>query len=167
MSDLDFLTATAADLLKALETDSVTSEGLVLQYIDRINKYNGYLHAVISVAPKDVILPIARRLDNERKDGKIRVLCTEFRSSSRTTLPLIPALGWKQRLALMLWSDRKSEGLLLSLRKYGNGAHQLQNSGVIILGKGNLSELSNYRGIRMPCGWSAVGGLTQSPFVVG
>ncbi|KAK4068612.1 uncharacterized protein Triagg1_7260 [Trichoderma aggressivum f. europaeum] len=40
-------------------------------------------------------------------------------------------------------------------------------SGAIVLGKANLSELSNSRGSMMPSGWSAVGGQAQSAYVRG
>ena len=72
MSELDLLTATAADIVKALEARTVSSEALVHQYLNRIHKYNGYLHAIISTTPTDIILSMARSLDDERAQGRIR-----------------------------------------------------------------------------------------------
>ena len=45
-------------------------------------------------------------------------------------------------------------------------AAKLRAKGVIIIGKANLSELSNYKG-NITNGWSARGGQTQSAYVVG
>ncbi|KAK7423032.1 hypothetical protein QQX98_001322 [Neonectria punicea] len=56
MADLDLLTATAADLAKALAAGTVTSKDL----------------AIISVPPKDLILSIASSLDDERARSRIR-----------------------------------------------------------------------------------------------
>jgi amidase len=40
----------------------------------------------------------------------------------------------------------------------------LRAHGAIILGKANLSELAFLKGTDLPCGWSAVGGQTQSAY---
>lgn len=39
------------------------------------------------------------------------------------------------------------------------------DAGAIVLEKTNLSELNGCKGTRLPFGWSAVGGQTQSPYV--
>ncbi|TAQ88680.1 hypothetical protein B7494_g3015 [Chlorociboria aeruginascens] len=44
---------------------------------------------------------------------------------------------------------------------------KLVAAGMIILGKANLSELSNFRGKLLTSGWSALGGQCQSPYVRG
>lgn len=41
---------------------------------------------------------------------------------------------------------------------------QMRNAGMVILGKSNLSEWSNYRGA-LPSGWSSRGGQTVNPYV--
>lgn len=43
---------------------------------------------------------------------------------------------------------------------------KLRKAGAIILGKSNLSEFSQFKGINTD-GWSARGGQTQSAYVVG
>lgn len=72
MANLDLLTATASDLEEALSRGRVTSEDLVSRYLDRIERYNGYLHAIIATPPRDAVLKIARSLDRERGSGAIR-----------------------------------------------------------------------------------------------
>ncbi|KAK5652964.1 hypothetical protein OQA88_9444 [Cercophora sp. LCS_1] len=132
MAELNFLTATIGDLEKSLADGSTTSEQIVTRYLNRIDAYNGYLHAIIST-------PSPREKDNIATD---------------------PALGMETTAGTYaLVGSRVKRSAVL--------AKQLQDAGAIILAKANLGELSNFRGLRMPAGWSAVGGLTQSPYVVG
>lgn len=58
--------------------------------------------------------------------------------------------------------------LQLSRMKYVNSL-QLRKAGAIILGKTNMSEWANIRGSfgKIPNGWSARGGQTQSAYVTG
>ncbi|KAK0729459.1 hypothetical protein B0H67DRAFT_558865 [Lasiosphaeris hirsuta] len=65
----DPLNATASDLQKLLDKGTVTSEDLVyLAQIEKHNRYGMRLNAIISTAPKDVILTAAARaLDQERR----------------------------------------------------------------------------------------------------
>lgn len=72
MAKFNVLTATVSDLETALKNGSVTSVSVVSQYLDQIATYNGYLHAVISTPPKDLVLDLARSLDEERAQGNIR-----------------------------------------------------------------------------------------------
>ncbi len=71
MSKLNVLTATAADLRKAYEDGSLTSQGAVVEYLNQISAHKGYLHAVIATAPKEILLEHAKLLDKERADGKV------------------------------------------------------------------------------------------------
>jgi len=50
----------------------VLSTDLVTGYLERIAKYNDFLYAVISTAPRDLVLSIADRLDQRRADGHVR-----------------------------------------------------------------------------------------------
>ena len=44
---------------------------------------------------------------------------------------------------------------------------RLRKAGAIILGKTNLSEFASFRSLNNTEGWSAIGGQTQSAYVVG
>ncbi|KAI3336488.1 putative glutamyl-tRNA amidotransferase subunit A [Xylariaceae sp. AK1471] len=160
MAALDLLTATAGDLEAALSDGRLTSENLVSEYLSRIEKYNGYLRAVISTPPKRHVLKIARDLDLERAAGQVRGPLHGIPIILKDNIGTDPELGMETTAGTFaLVGSRVAREAPLS--------RQLQDAGAIIIGKGNLSELSNYRGFQMPCGWSAVGGLTQSPFVTG
>ncbi|KAJ4234774.1 hypothetical protein NW757_013567 [Fusarium falciforme] len=52
-------------------------------------------------------------------------------------------------------------------KKDANLIHTLNDAGLIILAKANLSELGNAKGLGLMAGWSAVGGQTQSPYIEG
>ncbi|KAF5666583.1 glutamyl-tRNA(gln) amidotransferase subunit A [Fusarium circinatum] len=133
MPELDLLTAPAVDIAKALEAGTVSSEALVQQYLNRIHKYNGYLHAVIATTPTDIILPMARSLDNERAQGRIRGPLHGIPIILKDNIATDPKLGM----------DTTSGTYALVGSKVGEAAplaKQLQDAGVLILGKGNLSS---------------------------
>lgn len=68
----DPLVATASELQSSLQDLKITSVQLIELYLERIKTYDGYLHAVISTAPKASLLEEAERLDQERKRGIVR-----------------------------------------------------------------------------------------------
>ena len=73
--DLDPLTISAFELSDLLNAQTITSVQLVELYLREINMHNKrgrQLRALISVAPKQVVLDIAKKLDDERAMGKIR-----------------------------------------------------------------------------------------------
>ena len=69
---IDLLVATAGDLEKELACGNLTSVDLVNACLDQIDQYDGYLHAMISIAPQASLVQQAQKLDDERKNGKIR-----------------------------------------------------------------------------------------------
>ena len=73
--DTELLSATASDLQQQLHDGTLTSIKLVERYLAHIaaHNYKGMsLHALISTAPEDNVLAIARQLDDERKAGTVR-----------------------------------------------------------------------------------------------
>ena len=160
MSKLNVLTATATDLKKAYEEGSLTIESTIIEYLHQISTCNGYLRALIATAPEKLLLERARLLDKERLDGNVRGPLHGIPVIVKDNIATHPDLGMETTAGTFaLVGSRVRVGA--SIMK------QLDEAGVIIIGKANLSELSNFRGAQMPGGWSAVGGLTQSPYVVG
>lgn len=72
MAPFDVLTASASDLTKLLSSGTVSSVDIVEQYLQQIEKYNQQLNALVEVAPREVVLSIAKKLDQEREKGSIR-----------------------------------------------------------------------------------------------
>jgi len=68
----DVLTTTAAELQSYLCSGKLTSARLVEVFLSEIEKYNGYLRAVIATAPKSTVMKIATALDEERSNGTTR-----------------------------------------------------------------------------------------------
>jgi hypothetical protein len=66
----DPLTATASLLQDLLTAGTLKSTDLVEIYIKRIHQYDGYLKAILSIAPTAVAE--AQRLDEERSSGRVR-----------------------------------------------------------------------------------------------
>ncbi|MDZ4371154.1 MAG: amidase family protein, partial [Phenylobacterium sp.] len=148
--------ASAGEQQAALTDGRVTSEQLVRAYLDRIARYDDAgvrLNAVLAINPK--ALDDARRLDAERRAGKVRG----------------PLHGVTVLLKDNIESDdglpTTAGSLALAANVTGRDAplvRRLKDSGAIVLGKANLSEWANFRSSRSVSGWSAVGGLVRNPY---
>jgi amidase len=75
LPEFDPLTVSAFELSELLNAQALTSVEICEIYLHHINEHNRrgrQLRALISVAPKHELLMIARKLDDERAQGKIR-----------------------------------------------------------------------------------------------
>lgn len=148
--------ASAGEQQAALTDGRTTSEQLVRAYlerIDRIDRAGPKLNAVLTLNPK--ALDDARRLDAERKAGKLR--------------------GPLHGVTILLKDNIETSGsmattagsLALAENVTGRDApivKRLTEAGAIVLGKTNLSEWANFRSTRSVSGWSGVGGLVRNPY---
>mgnify|MGYP001119435857 FL=1 len=131
------------------------SRELTQGYLARIDKLNPLLNAVIETNPEAVA--IAARLDNERRRGHVR-----------GPLHGIPVIV-KDNIATDDAMQTTAGSLaLVNARVPGDAPliRQLREAGAVILGKANLSEWANFRGFSYS-GWSARGGFTRCPYVLG
>lgn len=156
----DVLTATAADLKSWQEEGKLSSKQIVERYLAQIEANNDYLHAVISTAPRRKIILRAVVLDIKRWAGLPLKPLHGIPVLIKDNIDTHPSLGMPTTAGTFALQKAKAE-------RNAPLVDQLIKAGAIIIGKANLSELSNYRGSQMPNGWSAVGGLTQSPYVIG
>ncbi|KAN0105996.1 amidase signature enzyme [Hyaloscypha variabilis] len=159
----DVLTTTAVELQDRLKAGTLTSVEIITTYLGQIEKHNhagAKLNAVINVAPRELVLNAAEKLDRERSSGKIR--------SSLHGLPIIvkdcfqfaPELGLKTTVGAVCFAEEKA-------KKNAELIEQLVEKGVIILGTANLSEFCGHKAENMSPGWSAVGGQTRSAYESG
>jgi amidase len=135
----------------AMDANLLTAEALTQEFLDRIERRNGELHAVIDVSPH--ALEDARLLDFERAAGRLR-----------GPLHGIPVLIKDNIETRDLPTTAGS--LALAGNRTGRDAplvSRLRAAGAIILGKTNLSEWANFRSERSSSGWSGVGGQTRNP----
>ncbi|MBE7176350.1 MAG: amidase [Mucilaginibacter polytrichastri] len=146
------------DLQKAMADGTSSAEKLTQFYLDeisRIDKKGPALNAVIKLNPD--ALSIARKLDEERKSGKLRG----------------PMHGIPILIKDNIDTADKMQTTAGALAMAGNIAGEdafivkkLRDAGAVILGKTNLSEWANFRSTRSSSGWSSRGGQTHNPYVL-
>ncbi|KAK2737896.1 hypothetical protein FQN57_007347 [Myotisia sp. PD_48] len=154
------LTTDAKYLAELLSKGSLTSEQLIESCLEQISTHDGYLRAMISVPPKEALYTIAATLDGERKAGKARSPLHGIPIILKDNIATHPSLGMKTTAGSWALEDSKP-------CQNAPIVDALIDAGLIIIGKANLSELSNFKGKDLPSGWSAVGRQTQSPYVRG
>ncbi|KAF2434006.1 amidase signature enzyme [Tothia fuscella] len=162
----DPITATAAQLQQLLERREITSVQIVTQYLAQVEKHNNQgvkLNAVLSLVPTVELLAIAVDLDRERLNG-----------ITRSPLHGIPIMLKKDNI--MTGTDLEVPTTVGShafanarAKRAAPFVAQLIESGLIILGKTNLTEFCglNKKNSGMMPGWSSYGGQTQSAYVKG
>jgi amidase len=153
-----FAEATIDDLQAQMASGALTSHELTAAYLARIaeiDKAGPRLNAVIELNPD--ALAIADQLDAERKSGHVRGplhgLPILIKDNIATADEMQTTAG---SLALVGDKPPRDAGLVIRLRA----------AGAVILGKTNLSEWANFRGLRSIGGWSGRGGQTHNPYVL-
>lgn len=145
-------TVFAPTLPKAAGTPSETLVKQSLARIDAIDRNGPTLQSVLSINPK--AMEIARMLDEERADDKIRgpihgiPILLKDNIETKDDLPTT-AGSW----ALINNKNMRDAPLAAKLRK----------NGAVILGKANLSQWANFRSEDSVSGWSAVRGQVRNP----
>lgn len=138
-----------------MASGEITSESLCAQYLDRITLLNPLLHAVMEVNPD--ALEMARQLDRERKEGKVRGplhgIPVVIKDNIDTGDQMQTTAG-----SLALEGHRAAADASLVAR--------LREAGALLLGKTNLSEWANFRSDLSSSGWSGRGGQTRNPYAL-
>jgi len=154
--------ATIPHLQHLMRTGRLTSRELTLEYLRRIRSLNPILGAVIETNPNAVALAV--HLDNERRKGWVR--------GPLHGIPIIV----KDNIATRDNMQTTAGSLALVHSRVPADAvivDRLRRAGAVILGKANLSEWANFRGFSPFMdgmslnGWSARGGFTHNPYVLG
>ncbi|CAL8579858.1 hypothetical protein XPA_005588 [Xanthoria parietina] len=156
----DVLTTTASELQILLASGKVTSAQLIDVYLAEIERNNGYLKAVICTAPRNSLVEKANALDRERSGGRTRSHLHGLPMLAKDNMDTHPHLGMDTTAGSFALAGARP-------KKSADVVERLIEAGVIILGKANLSELSWFKGSQTICGWSAVGGQSQSAYVRG
>ncbi|QDK77975.1 amidase [Spirosoma sp. KCTC 42546] len=149
---------TINELQQKMQSGEYTAETITQLYLDRIqaiDKKGPRLNAVIELNPD--ALTIAKSMDQERKDGKLRGpmhgIPVLIKDNIDTGDQMMTTAG---SLALEGHKATKDAFVVAQLRK----------AGAVILGKTNLSEWANFRSTRSSSGWSSRGGQTRNPYVL-
>jgi amidase len=150
--------ASILELSSSMAAGETSAHELTAAHLDRIEKLDRSgpaINAVIETNPD--ALAIASALDQERAAGKIR-----------GPLHGIPILV-KDNIDTHDRLQTASGSLALEGNIAARDAflvERLRSAGAIILGKANLSEWANFRGMRSVSGWSSRGGLTRNPYAL-
>ncbi|CAL5047371.1 unnamed protein product [Urochloa decumbens] len=152
----EFQEATVDAIQLGFRNGSLTSAALVRFYLDQIARLNPLLHAVIEVNPD--ALAQAARADAERRasgggacGGPMHGVPVLLKDNIATRDRLNTTAGSFALLGSLVPRDA---GVVARLRR----------AGAVILGKANLNEWANFRGV--DAGWSARGGQTLNPYVL-
>lgn len=141
---------------KLLNKGEITSVELVNHYLEQIKKYDQSGPKINSVPQINTkALAIAKRLDDERRQGNIRGL-----------LHGIPIV-LKDNIDTADGMPNTAGSIALKDNFPTQDAHivkKLRDAGAIILGKANLSEWANFRGMKSSSGWSGLWGQTRNPY---
>ncbi|HEU0163933.1 MAG TPA: amidase [Thermomicrobiales bacterium] len=155
MLDAEIRNASVAELRAALDAGELTSRALVescLARIEALDRQGPTLGAVIEINPD--ALTIADALDAELKTtgarGPLHGIPILLKDNVATIDPMETTAG-----SLALVGARPVKDAFLAAR--------LREAGVVILGKANLSEWSNFRSTRAVSGWSGRGGQAVNP----
>ncbi|KAK4505041.1 hypothetical protein PRZ48_003004 [Zasmidium cellare] len=153
---MDLLDTPAWKWQEALHAGKTTSRALVEAFVRQIERLK-HLNAVISIAPLEILLTQARKLDEERSSS-LRSLLHGIPVVIKDIFITDPSLGMPTTCgaaALASAVGRKNCPLVDALLA----------AGLIIVGKGNLSEFCGLRAKDMRLGLSSIGGQTRSPYI--
>ncbi len=158
MQAIDVEELSLLDASRLLNSGSLTSECLVNQYLERIaqvDRDGPCLSSVIEINPDAVSL--AQALDMERglrgRRGPLHGVPILIKDNIDTADRMQTTAG-----SIALLGNRSATDAFL--------VQQLRAAGAVILGKSNLSEWSNGRGLHSVSGWSSRGGLTRNPYAL-
>ncbi len=147
--------ASVGGLQRAMSAGTLTSADVTAFYLDRIDRLNPALHAVITVNRAAVAQ--ARASDAVRARG-----------GARGPLEGIPVLV-KDNVEVAACRPRPGRPRSWASRVADRDAFivsRLRAAGAIIVGKANLSEWANFRSTHGTSGWSTLGGQTANPFAL-
>lgn len=129
---VNVLTANAVDLQQLLEEKKTTSAHIVEDYWAQIHRYESTLNALISPAPRDQVLEIARARDEERQKGQIRGPFHGIPIILKDSFVTASELGMSTTAGSYAFIGAKAS-------KNGAITQRLIDAGMIILGKANMT----------------------------
>ena len=144
---------TAAEARRLLADGALSALALTDFYLDRIQRLNPGLNAVLAL-DADGARTAAAASDARRRDG-----------APIGPLDGVPILVKDNIEAVGLPCTAGSRALLGSPPAADAPlVGRLRRAGLVVLGSTNLSEWANFRSTASTSGWSAVGGQTRNPF---
>lgn len=164
VDDAPWIEATISRLQELLASGELSSLELTKGYLGRIKRLNPLLHALIETNPQAI--GIAAQRDAERKRGIIRGPLHGIPIVVKDNIATADRMETTAGSLALLGSRVPRDALLVQ---------HLREAGAVILGKANLSEWANFRGVPPPDfpfdtnflnGWSGRGGFTLDPYLL-
>ena len=146
-----------AEAQRRMAAGTSSARALTQQYLERIAAIDDAgprLAAVIEVSA--TALAEADALDRERAAGRLRGPLHGIPVVIKDNIDVAGMVNSAGSLALAEHRPREDAALVTRLRA----------AGAVILGKTNLSEWANLRGLRSTSGWSSRGGQTRNPYAL-
>ncbi|KAM3537831.1 hypothetical protein ARSEF1564_009249 [Beauveria bassiana] len=151
------LSATA--LQAKLTAGKITSVDLIKSYLRRIERYNSRLNCLLSIRPRTQLFAHATAPDAERRARP------EALRSKLHGIPIIlkdvivtgPELGMPTTVGSAVFAS-------MTAKRNAPLVDLLQEAGMIILGKSNMTEFCGLKSNNIKSGWSTCGGQTKSPY---
>jgi amidase len=141
-----------------MDEGSLTSKQLTEHYLDKIQEIDNAgpnLNAIFQINPDAV--QIAADIDAERSvtgpRGPLHGIPVLLKGNTDTGDQMTTTAG-----SLALSGHRAEQDAFFVAR--------LRDAGMVVLGKANLSEWSNFRSDYTSSGWSSEGGQTKNPYVL-
>ena len=145
--------ASLAELQTAMASGELTSAALTGFYLQRIDRLNPALHAVITV---------------NLNAGAEAAASDAARAATGARGPLegIPVLIKDNVQVAGMPTTAGSPALLSAEPDDAFLVTRLREAGAVIIGKANLSEWANFRSTHSTSGWSTLGGQTANPYAL-
>jgi amidase len=154
----ELVEATFADLQARMKAGTDSAKSLVAKYrqrIEAIDQKGPTLRSVLELNPDAEA--IAAELDSERAAGKLRGplhgIPILLKDNIDTGDKMTTTAG-----SLALEGSRAEKDAFVVAR--------LREAGAVILGKTNMSEWANFRGMASSSGWSGRGGQCRNPYAL-
>ena len=157
-ADFELNELTLAQLQEQINSGKLTSEEITQKYLNRIEQINTKgpeLRAVIEVNPD--ALKIARKMDAERKSGKIYGQLHGIPILIKDNIDTGDQMQTTAGSLALVGSPAPDDAIIV---------RKLREAGAVLLGKTNLSEWANFRSNKSSSGWSGRGGQVRNPFCI-
>lgn len=153
ITDDSLIEADIISLQLAMESGELTSEACVRWYLERIERLNPKLKAVLEVNPDAITIAVA--LDAERQERGVR--------GPLHGIPILlkDNIDTGDRMHTSAGSIALAEHFALTDSAV---AAQLRAAGAVLLGKANMTEWANFMSGTMWAGYCSRGGLTLNPY---
>ncbi len=149
---------TISELQGKLSSGELTARQLAEMYLSRIamiDEGENGINSVIELNPDALV--IAEQLDTERAEGKVRGPLHGIPVLIKANIDTFDRMSTTAGSLALEGTVALQDAFLVE---------RLRESGVLILGKTNLSEWANFRGKNSTSGWSSLGGLTRNPYAL-